>query len=140
SGVTAEQGRCPSPAQRLEPVSNRLRARAAGYERPGKNAATVTAGQDAAADLALKKVRNLAANLTNAEWLVSMPGSEEQKKFLLNCVGCHTLERIVKSTYDADGFLQVIPRMSTYYPGSTPQRPQPLTNFVRDRGRDGNLS
>jgi hypothetical protein len=35
--------------------------------------------------------------------------------------------------------MQVIPRMSTYYPGSTPQRPQPLTDFVRDRGRDDNL-
>src|SRR5256885_6977072 len=51
---------------------------------------------------------NLAAHLTNAEWLLSIPGSDEQKNFLLNCTGCHTLERIMKSTYDADGFMDVI--------------------------------
>jgi len=30
-----------------------------------------------------------------------MPGTDAQKRFLLNCNGCHTLERIMKSTYDA---------------------------------------
>jgi len=83
-------------------------------------------------------VKNLSANLTNAEWLMSMPGTDEQKKFLLNCVGCHTLERIVKSTYDADGFLEIFQRMSNYYPGSTPLKPQRLTgNAVRNAGRSG---
>jgi virginiamycin B lyase len=135
SVVTDAQGRFAFPAARLEPGTYTLKARAAGYELPGKNAAAVVPSQEATADLKLRKVRNLAAHLTNAEWLVSMPGTEEQKKFLLNCLGCHTLERIMKSGYDADGFMQVIARMSTYYPGSTPQRPQPLTNFVRNRDR-----
>jgi len=52
-------------------------------------------------------VKNLSAHLTNAEWLMSMPGTDEQKRFLLNCTGCHTLERIMKSTHDADGFMEV---------------------------------
>ena len=30
------------------------------------------------------------------------PAPSQQKKFLLNCIGCHTLERIVKSINDAD--------------------------------------
>jgi streptogramin lyase len=82
-------------------------------------------------------VKNLSAHLTNAEWLISMPGTEEQKKFLLNCLGCHTLERVVKSTHDADGFVQVFQRMSLYYPGSTPLKPQRLAGDatrLRDRG------
>ncbi len=139
SVVTDAQGRFAFPANRLEPGNYALKARAAGYELPGKNTANVASGKEAKAELKLRKVKNLSAHMTNAEWLVSMPGTEDQKKFLLNCVGCHTLERIVKSSYDADGFLQVIPRMSTYYPGSTPLRPQKLTNFVRDRGRNVNL-
>src|SRR5262245_4277712 len=137
SVVTDAQGRYAFPTARLEAGTYTLKARAAGYELPGKSAADVISGQEANADLKLRKVKNPSAHLTNAEWLVSMPGTEEQKKFLLNCIGCHTLERIMKSSYDADGFMQVIPRMSTYYPGSTPQRPQKLTNFVRDRDRGG---
>src|SRR5215470_9968701 len=139
SVVTDAQGRFSFPAGRLEPGSYTLKARAAGYELPGNNSANVAAGQEAKSDLKLQKVKNLSSHLTNAEWLTSMPGTEEQKKFLLNCTGCHTLERIVKSSYDADGFQQIFTRMSGYYPGSTPMRPQPLTDFVRDRGRDGNL-
>ena len=37
-----------------------------------------------------------------------MPGSDDDKLQLINCVSCHTLERIVKSTHDADEFVQVI--------------------------------
>ena len=35
-----------------------------------------------------------------------MPGSDDDKLELINCVSCHTLERIVKSTHDADEFVQ----------------------------------
>src|SRR2546428_13824187 len=41
-------------------------------------------------------IGEMAGHLTNAEWLMSMPGTEEQKRFLLNCNGCHTLDRIMK--------------------------------------------
>ena len=50
------------------------------------------------ADLKLRKTRNIASQLTNAEWLLSVPGTEEQKASLLNCLSCHTLERVVRST------------------------------------------
>jgi len=95
---------------------------------------------EAKADIRLKKVKNLSAHLTNAEWMMSIPGTDEQKRFLLNCNGCHTLERIMKSSYDADGFLQIFERMANYYPGSTPLKPQRLAGTaVRDvqRGGDG---
>jgi streptogramin lyase len=72
--------------------------------------------------------------------MASIPGTAEQKQFLLNCTGCHTLERIVKSTHDADEFVQVIQRMSLYYPGSTPLKPQRLTGSATrnvERGGSG---
>ena len=139
SVVTNAQGRFAFPAARLEPGHYTLKARAAGYELDGARAADVAAGQEAKAEIKLKKVKNLSAHLTNAEWLMSMPGTDEQKRFLLNCTGCHTLERIMKSTYDADGFLEVIQRMSLYYPGSTPLKPQRLAGTAtRDVERGGN--
>jgi streptogramin lyase len=138
SVVTDAQGRFAFPAARLEPGRYAMKARAAGYELDGAREADVAPGQEVKADIKLRKVKNLSASLTNAEWLMSMPGTEQQKKFLLNCLGCHSLERIVKSTYDAAGFLEIFQRMSNYYPGSTPLKPQRLTgNAVRNAGRSG---
>src|SRR5258706_7908166 len=138
SVVTDAQGRFALPAARLEPGHYTLKARAAGFEIDGARAADVAAGSAARADIKLRKVKNLSAHLTNAEWMLSMPGTDEQKRFLLNCNGCHTLERIMKSTYDADGFMQVFQRMAGYYPGSTPLKPQRLAGkATRDVERGG---
>jgi virginiamycin B lyase len=138
SVVTDAQGRYAFPANRLEPGKYTLKARAAGYELDGARTADIGAGTEAKSDIKLKKVRNLASTLTNAEWMISMPGTEQQKRFLLNCNGCHSIERIMKSSYDADGFLNIFERMATYYPGSTPMKPQRLTgNAVRNVGRGG---
>src|SRR6267143_261655 len=101
SVVTDAQGRFAFPAARLEPGRYSLKARAAGYELDGARAAELAAGSAAGADIKLRKVKNLSAHLTNAEWMMSMPGTDEQKRFLLNCNGSHTLERIMKSAYDA---------------------------------------
>src|ERR1700686_1825494 len=139
SVVSNAPGHFAFPAARLEPGHYTLKARAAGYELDGARAADVASGQEAKAEITLKKVKNLSAHLTNAEWLISMPGTDEQKRFLLNCTGCHTLERIMKSTHDADGFMEVIQRMSLYYPGSTPLKPQRLVGTAtRDVERGGN--
>src|SRR5258707_10510592 len=138
--VTDARGRFAFPAARLEPGHYTLKARAAGYEIDGAKAADVGAGSEAKADIKLKKVKNLSAHLTNAEWMSSMPGTDAQKRFLLNCNGCHTIERIMKSAYDADGFMQIFQRMAGYYPGSTPLKPQRLAGTaIRDvqRGGDG---
>ncbi len=134
SVITDARGHFSFPPAKLEPGHYALGARAAGYDLDGSPAADVAAGRAATTDLKLKKTKNLAGQLTNVEWLLSMPGTEEQKKFLLNCTGCHTLERIVTSTHNADEFVQVFSRMSGYYPGSTPDHPQKLYGgFTRDR-------
>jgi streptogramin lyase len=138
SVVSDAQGKFSFPADRLGPGKYTLKARAAGYELDGAKTADVAAGQEAKADIKLKKLKNLAGHLTNAEWLISIPGTDDQKRFLLNCTGCHTLERIMKSSYDADGFLEIFKRMSGYYPGTTPLKPQRLAgDFLRDRDRGG---
>jgi virginiamycin B lyase len=126
SVVTDDRGHYSFPAARLEPGHYTLSARAVGYDLDGPNAADVTAGQAAAADIKLKPTQHLANQLTNAEWMMSMPGSDEQKAFLLNCNSCHTIERIVRSTHDAEEFAQTFVRMGGYYPGSTPRKPQRL--------------
>jgi len=51
--------------------------------------------------------------LTNAEWIESVPGTQEQKSSLRNCVTCHTLQRPIRSIHDADEFVQVQERMAS---------------------------
>jgi virginiamycin B lyase len=138
SVISDEKGQYNFPAERLEPGHYTLSARAAGYDLDGPKTADVAAGQAATADIKLKPTHNLPGQLTNAEWMLSMPGSDQQKEFLLGCNGCHTIERIVKSVHTADEFLQIFQRMGGYYPGSTPQKPQRLVGDVlREVGRGG---
>ena len=131
SVISDDQGRYSFPVTKLEPGAYSLKIRAVGYEVDGPAAVEVTAGRTATADIKLRPTRNLSAQLTNAEWLASFPGTDVQKKALLNCIGCHDLDRLVKSTHDADGFMQVFDRMTQYYPGSTPEHPQRLVGTAR---------
>jgi streptogramin lyase len=130
------KGRFNFPADRLEPGRYALKIRAAGYDLDGPKTVDVVAGKAATANIKLKPTENLAAQLTDAEWLMSIPGTDEQKNFLLGCNGCHTIDRIVKANKSAEEWVQVFRRMSTYAPGSTPLRPQLTVGGVqRDRTR-----
>src|SRR5450631_1011497 len=122
--ATDDKGRYSFPSAKIDPGEYTLRIRATGYDLDGAGKATVNAQQATTADLKLKNTRNLAAQLTNAEWMSSLPGTDDQKAFLLNCVGCHTLERVVRSTHDADEWTQVITRMMNYAQVSQPIKPQ----------------
>jgi virginiamycin B lyase len=131
SVVSDDKGKFSFPAAKLEPGRYSLAIRAVGYDLEGPGNAEVVAGTTATADLKLRPTRNLPRQLSNAEWLTSFPGTDAQKKSLLNCIGCHDLDRIVSSTHDADEFVQVFDRMTGYYPGSTPQHPQRLVGEAR---------
>lgn len=122
--VTGADGRYSFPASRLDAGAYAVKIRAVGYDLDGNGAADVAAGRETSLDLRLRKTRNLASQLTNAEWLQSMPGTPRQKDMLLNCVSCHTVERIVRSTHDPSEFMQVQARMGTYANQSVPTRPQ----------------
>jgi streptogramin lyase len=131
SVVSDNKGNFAFPAARIEPGRYTLTIRAVGYELEGPKAAEVVAGQTTSVDVKLRPTRNLPKQLTNAEWLASFPGTDRQKKALLNCISCHDLDRIVNSAYSAEEFMQVFERMTGYYPGSTPQHPQRLVGAAR---------
>jgi virginiamycin B lyase len=124
--VSNAQGVYSFPAEKLAPGHYTISTRAIGYKLDGPKAADVAAGGASTADLTLAKTNSLINQLSNGEWLSSLPGDDRIKAALTNCVGCHTLQRIVQSTHDADEFMQVFKRMGTYSPGSTPIHPQPL--------------
>jgi streptogramin lyase len=112
------------PAAKLDPGSYTISIRAVGYELDSSNAVDISAQNPATDDLKLRKTSNLAKQLTNAEWMESVPGTTEQKSFLRNCVTCHTLQRPIMSTHDADEFVQVQMRMASHVNQSTPMVPQ----------------
>lgn len=123
--VSDKDGRYSFPAARLEPGQYGLSIRAVGYELANSAPVPVTADRPATADLALRKADDIASQLSNAEWLASMPGTDAQKGRLLNCVGCHTLQRPLRSNYSVDDFMTIIlPRMQGYVQQSIPAHPQ----------------
>lgn len=124
--VSDEKGHYAFPADRLEPGHYDIKIRAIGYVADNRPEADVAPGKTANLDLKLDKTNNIAPQLTSAEWLASMPGTDDQKAFLQDCTTCHTLIRPLSSGFTAEDFEKIIPRMGTYAPGSQPQRPQKL--------------
>ena len=123
--VSDKDGRYSFPAGRLEPGQYAMRIRAVGYDLDNAKPVAIAAGKTATTDLMLRKTEDLASQLSNAEWMASMPGTDAQKGQLLNCVGCHTLERPMRSTFNADDFMNtVLPRMQAYVNQSIPAHPQ----------------
>jgi len=133
--VSDAQGHYRFPSSKLEPGQYAISIRAVGYdlESPAATGAGSTlsppiieigAQQGAKADLKLRKASNLSMQLTNAEWIESVPGTQEQKGSLRNCVTCHTLQRPIRSIHDADEFVQVQERMASYVNQSIPEVPQ----------------
>ena len=122
--VSDRQGRYIFPMTRLEPGRYSLHIRAVGYDLDDPGMVQINPKKTATVDLKLHKTQDLASQLTNAEWLMSFPGTDAQKTFLLNCTTCHTLERIAKSHHDADEWMAVYQRMGRYYPESSTSRVQ----------------
>jgi virginiamycin B lyase len=123
--VSDKSGRYAFPANRLDAGQYELRVRAVGYDLDGAATVEVAARKSTTRDLRLQKTEDLAAQMSNAEWMASIPGTDQQKILLLNCVGCHTLERLMRSPHDSNAFMQVVlPRMQAYVNQSIPAHPQ----------------
>jgi virginiamycin B lyase len=122
--VSDKEGRYSFPASRLTRGEYQLSIRAVGYEAANPNlTATVDKGTSAVA-IKLKRTQDLASQLTDAEWLMSIPGTHEQKDALYrNCVLCHTLAPVMKSQYDAAGWMTTLVRMRNWSNLSTLSKP-----------------
>jgi virginiamycin B lyase len=122
--VTDGQGRYRFPHNRLEPGQYSVRIRAIGYDLDNDATVSVVAQKTTTADLKLRRARDVASQLTNAEWLESFPGTEEQKASVRGCAHCHTLERVTRSRHDEAEFMSVVERMAGYPPLAFPLMPQ----------------
>src|SRR6267154_6067625 len=124
--ISDEQGRYAFPTGKLQPGKYSLAIRAVGYELAGQTSAEIKPGGATRADIKLAKTKDLASQLTGAEWMMSVPGNEKQKKALFHCDQCHSLDLVAKSTYDADGWLITLHRMQNQWQaGSTFTHPMP---------------
>jgi len=124
--VSNAKGEFSFPADRLEPGHYTITIRAAGYNLSGPKAVDIAAGAPTTADIKLAKAKNIQAQLSNAEWVMSAPGDERVKSFLPDCVGCHTLQRVFSALHTQDEWKNVFVRMGRYAPESVPSRPQML--------------
>ena len=124
SVVSDSRGWYRFPAGRLEAGRHTLSIRAVGFDLEGEGAAEVGVTELATVDLALRPTQDLEAQLTNAEWLESIPGTDERKRMFESCVRCHTVDRVMRSQYDADAWLHVLERMDGYVTSAFPGNPQ----------------
>src|SRR5207253_11214756 len=121
------------PAPKLGAGDYAITIRAAGYVLEGPKTVTLAADKPSRIDVKLAKTNNLSAQLTNLEWMLSVPGADEQKRALTGCTNCHSVERILNSVYNTEEFLSVIKRMATYSNNSLSRKPQ-----IRAEARDIN--
>ena len=126
SVISDADGRYRFPAHRLQAGPHALSIRAVGYDLDGPRAVNVGASGTTTVDLTLRPAPDVEAHLTNAEWLESIPGTNEQKTMFDSCVRCHTIDRVMRSRYDAKAWLHVLERMDGYVTSAFPGNPQTL--------------
>jgi len=111
--VSDSQGRYTFPPGRLAVGDYQLAIRAIGYDAVDAVITAVVGKGEKEADIKLNKTRDLASQMSDVEWLMSVPGADERKQYLfLTCSQCHTLAPVLKSTYDSAGWMTTLARMS----------------------------
>ncbi len=128
SVVSNDKGEFRFPMGRLEPGAYTIAIRAVGYDLAAPAKVEVSAQGAAQIDLNLAKTKRLKSQLSNAEWLISLPGAEQQKTSLIGCGECHTLQRPLFSSYEAEDMAKVVQRMSAHTTNAAPNHPF----FVQD--------
>ena len=125
SVLSDKDGRYAFPADRLAAGEYQIRIRATGFDAADANlAAAVKDKATTELNIKLVKTRDLAAQLTSAEWMLSVPGTQAQKeKLYRDCVLCHTLTPVLKSTYNAEEWKTTLVRMWNWSEGGSLQKP-----------------
>jgi streptogramin lyase len=106
---------------KLEPGSYTLRIARPLEFRPYVREAIAIEGPAELADITLERVTTsdllpplpeIAAQLTDSEWLLSLAGTGEEKRLLtVNCNWCHSYQQIFRSRYDEEGWSRIAYRM-----------------------------
>jgi len=122
--VSDANGHYRFPRERLAPGEYALSIWATGYELDAPASVKVSAGGTATVDLELADAADVAKQISNSEWLLSMPGTEAQKRSFFNCGHCHRLDYPLNSPHDANALVAVIERMAGYPPLAFPLMPQ----------------
>jgi streptogramin lyase len=125
SVITDQAGRYAFPADRLMAGQYAIKIRATGYDAANPQmAVTIKEKATSKLDIKLEKTHDLAAELSSAEWLLSVLGTQEQKeKLYRDCVLCHTLAPVLASTYDAEEWKTTLVRMWNWSEGASLQKP-----------------
>jgi streptogramin lyase len=113
--VTNAQGQYSFPRERTQSGEYAISIRAVGYElaRTSVDVTTQTAQLDIQLDQVTRPSK-LAMQLSNGEWLMSVPGTQDQKLSLAGCVNCHPLQRVLFSRFGADEMSRVVQRMTMH--------------------------
>ncbi len=127
SAVSDSQGRYAFPGDRLSPGDYKITARAVGYDLEDPGVVKVEAGKTTPLHLKLQKTKNLAAQLTNAEWFLSNPEIKkrllEDYKYGNNCISCHPLAPVVMSRYKAADWPAILTTRMWQYAEAAIYRP-----------------
>jgi streptogramin lyase len=134
--VSNREGRYSFPNDRLSMGEYQISIRAIDYEMVNKNQVATVGKKTAQVDIRLQKTQDLPSQLTDAEWLMSMPGTREQKQRLfVVCTTCHTLGPILKSAYDEEGWKTTLVRMWNWSQSSSFNKP--ILSPNREQARPG---
>jgi streptogramin lyase len=133
SVVSNAKGEFSFPASKLGAGDYALSITAAGYDLDGPKTVKLTGEKPPSIDVKLVKTKDLAAQLSNLEWILSVPGDDSQRRALTGCTNCHTVERILTSTHNAEQMYETIKRMAQYSNNSFHKKPQ-----IRAEARDIN--
>jgi virginiamycin B lyase len=133
--VSDSTGRYRFPAGTLKAGTYDLTIRAVGFDLPPQKVELASKGS-ATADLKLSPTKDLADQLSSAEWMMSASGSKEQKESLYGCLACHSLAPVFQSNYDPHGHTKVIGEMRNESPASNINFSSKLPYFVSARPND----
>ena len=100
------------PADQLGSGRYELAIRAAGYALEGSSGVDLAPGKTTKADLRLKRAPVTTDQLTNSEWMTSVPASDDLKRAILDSRTAILCADIVESKHTAADFLKVFERMA----------------------------
>jgi streptogramin lyase len=122
--VSDAEGEYRFPQGRLEPATYNVTITAVGYELSAPATVEVNGQSSEQLNLALNKTAQLSVQLSSTEWLMSVPGTPQQKNQLaFPCAECHTLRLPLSSRYDAAGMAKVVQRMQNHTTNASPAHP-----------------